>query len=309
MKIEDLHYDVSNNVVDEKIWNKEKWQKEHPMDYFLASSILYEVPKAEYVYKLFETVYQVTRLYLPDVIYKYYSFSTDEKLNEQKLRTLGEAKIYMAEISSFNDPFDGKAFFYNADLLKDIELLKEYDGKLIDDFSSLIRGTSFTSAGIQSMPMWAHYSNNHAGFCVSYEVGTNDELKMSLFPVQYTDQRLDVTSLIKKMALEVSEVVQHALDNNEKELVLKDARAIYVALLMFNVKQASWSYEKEFRLSVPAKDKYISAKPKEIFIGAKCDKKHEEALSEIGDYFDIPVYRMLFSEIEDKYELKRKRIV
>lgn len=308
MKIEDLHYEVSKNEVDEKAWNKEQWQKENPMDYFLAASILFQASKAEHATELFKTVYQITRLYLPETIYKYYSLSDDEKLNQQKLRTLGETKIYMAEMSAFNDPYDGKAFFYNANLLKEIDIFKSVEGRLIDDFSSLVRGTSFTDVGIQSMPMWAHYSNNHTGFCISYDVGANEELKSSLFPVQYTEQRLDITSLIKKMASEISEIVHHAIENDEEELILNDVRALYVALLMFNVKHISWSYEREFRLSVPAKDRYVVAIPKEIYVGVNCDKKHEKALIEIGDYLDIPVYKMSFSEITDKYELIPNRI-
>ena len=36
------------------------------------------------------------------------------------------------------------------------------------------------------MPMWAHYANEHKGFCVEYEI--DDPSK--LYPVFYTDKRL-----------------------------------------------------------------------------------------------------------------------
>lgn len=46
------------------------------------------------------------------------------------------------------------------------------------------------------MPMWAHYANNHAGFCVSYDMKENKQLSGCTFPVQYTNQRIDITSLM-----------------------------------------------------------------------------------------------------------------
>lgn len=81
---------------------------------------------------------------------------------------------------------------------------------MIDDFTVFVRGTCFTTNGVQSMPMWAHYANNHKGFCVSYNVKEDLELRSSIFPIQYTDERLDVTSLIRKHA----ESICNKIDEN-----------------------------------------------------------------------------------------------
>ena len=40
----------------------------------------------------------------------------------------------MSEIKGFNDPFDGRAFFYNPKELENVERLKHCGGRLIDDF-------------------------------------------------------------------------------------------------------------------------------------------------------------------------------
>ena len=42
----------------------------------------------------------------------------------------------MSDIKDFNDPFDGKGFFYDAAKLTDIERLAPHGGWLIDDFNS-----------------------------------------------------------------------------------------------------------------------------------------------------------------------------
>ena len=49
------------------------------------------------------------------------------------------------------------------------------------------------------MPMWAHYSNNHQGFCVAYDMKNPENTKLAgcTFPVQYTNERLDITDYMK----------------------------------------------------------------------------------------------------------------
>lgn len=51
------------------------------------------------------------------------------------------------------------------------------------------------------MPIWVHYANNHADFCVSYELKKNTELSSCTFPVQYTEQRIDITGLTDNQVL------------------------------------------------------------------------------------------------------------
>lgn len=66
LKIEDLHLDLPTQPVDEKNWDLEKWRNENPMDYFKAMYILgmanHHILKAE----IFQTIYKIIRLYIPD---------------------------------------------------------------------------------------------------------------------------------------------------------------------------------------------------------------------------------------------------
>lgn len=312
VKLEDIKLKLTDEEIDENTWNVEEWRKKYPMDYFKALSILSQSDNAIVTTEVFKTLYRITRMHVPDILYKYYSLADNEILNQKKLKILGEEKIFMSEISGFNDPFDGKAFFYHPEQLMDIQRLKAHGGKLIDDFTSFIRGTCFTSNGAQSMPMWGNYSNNHKGFCVSYDVKSNMELSNGVFPIQYTDERLDVTSLLRKQAEMICNSIDVNIHNGNKVTMYDDLMIIYMALLMYNVKHSSWSYENEYRCTTASNAvgmPFINAKPKEIFVGMKCEVVHIKALRDIAYSLDIPIYQMKLDEEMDKYELMAQEIL
>ena len=311
MKIEDLHLDMPPKPVDEKDWDLEKWRREQPMDYFKAIQILNMTDNCEVKAEVFKKIYQIVRMYIPDVLYKYYSLSGDETLNMKKFQTLSAGQIYMSDIDDFNDPFDGKGFFYNAAKLADIERLKPYKGKFIDSFNAYIKATSLTSNGVQSMPMWAHYSNNHTGFCVSYDMKANIGLSGCTFPVQYTDNRLDVTSLMRTQAEKIFDRIDSQMALGEKEVILDDLTIIFMATLLCNLKHTSWSYEHEFRCTTGATAQgmpYIDAKPKEIYIGMNCTPLHAKRLAEIASSCEIPIYQMEFDECSEVYALTARNL-
>ncbi len=310
MKIEDLHFDLPPDPVDEKNWDLETWRKEHPMDYIKAIHILNMAENGIVQAEVFKTIYQVTRLHIPDVLYKYYSLSDDNILNKKKFKTLSDGKIYMSDVKSFNDPFDGMGFFYDASKLADIDRLKPYGGKIIDDFNSFIKCTCLTANGVQSLPMWAHYGSNHRGFCVSYDTKANLDLRSNTFPVQYTDERLDVTSLMRRQALLACNEIDRQTAMGRKRIILDDLMIVFMPLLLCNVKHTSWNYEKEFRCTMGATapgNPYIDAKPKEMYIGMHCDPNYEKRLKEIGASWKIPVYKMDFDVCNESYELVARR--
>ena len=311
MKIEDLHYDPPAEPISEENWDLGKWRKEMPMDYLKALFLILQADNCEIQTEIFKTVYHVTRMHVPDVLYKYYSLSDNETKNMRKFQTLSDGKIYMSNIQEFNDPFDGKGFFYDPSKLMDIERLKAHGGRYIDDFTNYIRGTCFTSNGVQSMPMWAHYSGNHTGFCVAYDTKANMELKTNVFPVQYTDDRLDVTTLMKKQAQIISEKIDQSEKKGQRITILDDYSIVYMALLLYNIKHISWSYEQEFRCTTASNSPgmpFIDAKPKAIYIGMNCVSVHAQRLQEIADSWQIPVYQMCFDECIGTFELTAKEV-
>lgn len=309
LKIEDLHFEMPNESINEKDFDLEKWRRESPMNYLKAMYLLSLTNNSTVKTEIFMTIHRITRLYIPDVLYKYSSLSNDNELNEKKFQTLQKGQIFMSDIKDFNDPFDGKGFFYDPSQLANIERLKPYGGKWIDDFNAYIKATSLTGNGVSSMPMWAHYSNNHAGFCVSYDMKANPTLHGCTFPVQYTNERVDVTSLMKSQAQATCDEIERQISLGKTKIILNDLSIVYMALLLCNLKHTSWSYEKEFRCTTGAIAEgmpYIKAKPKEIYIGMNCSQEHTARLIGIANSLRIPVHKMTFDECNPFFDLSAK---
>lgn len=312
MRIEDLQYDFSPKPpVDEKNCNKEQWLKENPIDYYKMIYVLNQADSSVAQTEVFKTIYKIVRLYIPQVLFKYCSLSDNETSNDKRFKTLLERKIFMADIKSFNDPFDSKGFFYKSEVLADIDRLQHVRGKMIDDATSYIRATSLSANGVQSMPMWAHYSNNHAGYCVSYNMNENMTLSGNTFPVQYTNERLDITSFMYQQAKQLCQNIDNNLENGVAEHVIDDLRIVFFHLLLYNLKHESWSYENEFRCTTATNAEsmpYIKAIPKEIYIGMNCSDKNTHQLVEIGKTLNVPVYKMFFDDYDPQYQLKSKKM-
>ena len=317
MKIEDINYTLPTAEIAEKDFNKEKWLQDHPVDYFKLIHVLFnttknaptDVPRDFVMNVVFELLYPVTRLYIPDTLYKFYSLNDDQELNDKKFKTLQNKQIFMSNIKDFNDPFDGKAFFYDSKQLADIKRLEHVGGKIIDDFTSFNRGTALTENNTSCMPMWAHYSNNHQGFCVAYDMKNpaNTTLAGCTFPIQYTDERLDITSFMKKYFSKLSLEVDRQVSRGIKQIPINDLSLVYVAQFLCNIKHSTWSYEKEFRCTAGAQAKgmpYMDAVPKAIYIGLHCKEANRKKLVEISRSLLIPVYQMRFNELSERYCLE-----
>ena len=228
MKIEDIEYKLPTEQISSEDFNKEEWLQKNPIDYFKYLYVLFnatnnapkDMPRDIVMNVGFEMLFGVIRLYIPDTLYKFYSLCDDLQLNEKKFSTLQRKQIFMSDIKDFNDPFDGKAFFYNPEKLTDIKWLKKCNGIPIDDFTSFVKGTALTKNDECSMPMWAHYSNNHQGFCVSYDMTNPDNLVLSAntFPIQYTHQRLDITSFMKQYTSMLSDEFAKHISQGKKLL-------------------------------------------------------------------------------------------
>ena len=317
MKIEDINYTLPTAEIASDDFDREKWLQEHPIDYFKLLYVLFnttknaptDMPRNFVMNVVFELLYPVTRLYIPDTLYKFYSLNDDNELNEKKFSTLQNKQIFMSDIKDFNDPFDGKAFFYDPKQLANIKRLQHIKGRIIEDFTTFHKGTALTENDTSCMPMWAHYSNNHQGFCVAYDMKNpaNTALSGCTFPIQYTDERLDITSFMKNYANGVSSEIDKQMAQGIKTIVINDLSLIYVAQYLCNIKHSTWQYEKEFRCTNGANAKgmpYIDAVSKAIYIGMNCQEQNKNKLIEIARSLSIPVYQMRLDELSEKYSLE-----
>lgn len=222
-----------------------------------------------------------------EYIYKYYFVDPENKDDIKKMDTLLNQEVYLVESSAFNDPFDDKAFWFDKNQL--IEYGKKHGVECrLDDIyisNNFKKIACFTKNGKNSMPMWAHYANNHQGFCVEYDLKDNFQLCASLFPVQYLDQKLDITDILKCR-------IEMAEKNTNPDLFIEALK--WISVFCCAIKHDSWSYEKEYRVILSKRHPdYLPAKPNKIYMGSNC--KCEKNLKEVANKLNIDIYKMAVS--------------
>ena len=163
-----------------------------------------------------------------------------------------------------------------------------YDKVLIDAFKNYLKDQedswtvlSLSNAGIESLPMWAYYSNNHKGFCIEYTV-EDPEL---IYPVSYEQKKVPIASIIAGMFSEFEQAY-----NNHEPLSLD---ALFYACVMryqFLMKHVSWKHEEEYRIIYPFVTNIgnnmlinkIGLRTSRIVAGINCSDEHKKRLNAIS---------------------------
>lgn len=293
--------------INEDEWNIDKWRNETPMDYLKAVALIVGSENSDKRNTIFNTIYKLSRLYIPDQLVKYYSLTDNIDLNNRKFDTLRNQKVYLSSSKEFNDPFDNKAFFYRPEALMAFKELEKIDGKFIDDFSEYTIGCSFSDIGVNSRTMWGIYSNSNQGYCVSYNTsqdGPNSEIRTFAFPIQYVQQRVDITEIMYRQVKYMLDEKERQIALGQKAIILDDLTLVFIITLLFYIKSCEWEREKEFRVSVGTKDKkYVKAIPSALYIGLNCSKVNEAKLLQIGNDINIPIYKMKYNDTSADYKL------
>lgn len=221
-------------------------------------------------------------------------------------RWLTEQQVYFASPSQFNDPFDC-AINYRYDLLTYEDKLEKYtehikverpflsdeevkieaekwikEGLLetdamLENNKRIIRDLVYTKVGVLSLTktknpilLWSHYSDNHKGFCIGYDVNIlrDDFLK------KYNDP--------KKVFFEID--VNYS---NDYPIMVpkKDISADEYIRVPISTKSKVWVYEEEYRffiLGAAGEQAIVPAEAiSEIIMGCKISDRDQY---EIGDY-------------------------
>lgn len=287
---------------------REKYINENPMDYVKALEVLNRFP-----HDAFNTIYKIIKLYVPDEVFKYYSLTDNEKLNNMKFSTLENKEIYLSYASDFNDPFDSHSFYYDIERLKQHEFGFFFGESFVVEKIKYTRLASFSNSGVSNLPMWAHYSNNHQGYCVSYltDFEINPELSPSLFPVQYLEGRVDVTEYFEAFLRNLEENHVKAKKEKQNKILIDNLMLLWVLIISCYMKEKKWEYEQEFRVMKPtnvSRNEYMKANPSAIFIGNKCKDEHIVRLVNIAFTLNIPVYKMEINSTSSDFQLVPKQI-
>lgn len=289
----------------EKI-NIEEWKASHPTfnyhDAVLFLSSMQETDRKN----VFLNLSWLARQYVPKTLMKFYSLTEDQDTNLKKLSTLERGKVFLSYPKNLNDPFDCGCAFYDFENRPRSAMFTQMVEKNMALLPSNICICSFTGCGVQSMPMWAHYSNNHKGFCVEYDKNSeqNELLQSLVHPVQYSEFRSDISDLMDE---QVDLSVQRILEAAEPTRAGVEAQPLaQIAFMLYNIKHSSWSFEQEYRLSVPSNTPglpELMVRPSRIYIGLNCLQIYTDRLKEIGNVLGIPVFLMKYYERSKSFNL------
>lgn len=142
---------------------------------------------------------------------------------------------------------------------------------------------SFSSRS-DSVVMWGHYANGHAGFCLEYDLtrlSQDDVRRRALWPVTYSSEMFDATKYI-------TQSMNHDSFNN------------LFGMLAATRKSKDWSYEQEWRVVLPMgksiKDmNYSMPVPSALYIGSRTSEKDTADLTAIAESKGIPIFKMRLS--------------
>ncbi|WP_434771155.1 DUF2971 domain-containing protein [Pseudomonas entomophila] len=134
-----------------------------------------------------------------------------------------------------------------------------------------------------SILMWAHYAENHTGFCVEYDFtseGSNSLNTRFLYPVYYSKDLHDHS--------------KHMIDIDRSK-----ANPLSIVLPAIT-KSTEWSYEKEWRLvysnGVMKRPQSLKVpKAVRVYAGVKISEEHYQILQEKCRDLDIPIHKMKMS--------------
>jgi len=155
--------------------------------------------------------------------------------------------------------------------------------------------------------MWAHYSNNHEGYCTEYQVVNQS----SIYPVTYVPKRELVATIPTAVASELSKGIK-----NNKPPSERFWKYFAYLFITFSCKFEHWQYENEFRVfnvdTKVDKGKLTSLKDaglsvSRIYIGMNC--KHGKDLETIGKNLRCEVYKMTLDEYSSEFTLQPEKIL
>lgn len=114
-------------------------------------------------------------------------------------------------------------------LLQQQKQFKEKNSRNLQRYREAMKICSFTER-LDALPMWAHYANNHRGFCMEYKLSSlASEVAENVYPVLYTQEGIHSTSILK----------QYFSGN----IRISPDRILMAPF----IKSIDWSYEKEWR--------------------------------------------------------------
>jgi hypothetical protein len=266
--------------------------------------------------KTFKEADEFKNTLLPKKIYKYIWLSDDESENEKRFKALELDEIWCSRYTTLNDPFEFSAIYIDTEKMKKKGYGERFINQVVEFYKKtkdILRICSFSGL-LNNMPMWAHYANNHKGFCIEYEISNGDKV----FPIIYTKTRKEEHEFFIEL-IDTQKKIIHSEGRNgyvHEDDFLKSLGHISYMYIANATKHYSWSYEKEYRVIfskvIPdEKNGELIAcndsglKTKKVYIGKECKEEHIKRLQEICLNLNLEVpMQMSITTLNPNYELK-----
>jgi Protein of unknown function (DUF2971) len=246
-------------------------------------------------------------VFIPDIIYKYYPlldgrYSRFKTNNYQRLNTLQNEEIYVSRIDKLNDPFEFDTLTIDKEKIKKNKYCLQDIKKTLQKIKSQYKICCFCNSTVNN-PLWAHYANNHHGFCVEYSVIEKDKI----FPVQYIHQRYPVGTI----PIVIEEICKGKLPNK------KTQRVFDIFWSTFFMKHDTWKYENEFRfiyqdknprMGLTISNYQIGVKINKIIIGINCSQIYKKKLIDIATHNNCGVFQSFYDPFSENFNIQIKQI-
>lgn len=231
-----------------------------------------------------------------------YHYKPLETLNHfSQLRNYMDQKIWFTRLDQFNDPFESHFIYQYASLeehlscdylasrycrdlnqdseewriaLSSPEASKVFGKKKISTELFKNHGAICFTSDPDNIPMWAHYANNHRGYCVIFEIdlsGFGDAENDHMSKVMSGDEILTFRNIVSDTDMRYIFTKVKYLSRNRKPTVEEKIHVFYLEKQgpeklgvesyewnkyftqhSFGAKCELWSYENEYRLVVNA---------------------------------------------------------
>ena len=176
--------------------------------------------------------------------------------------------------------FHNNESFYEAALQMEKQL-QSVEAFFQDKINSSFRVASL-AADNKNRLMWAHYADEHKGFCIEYDYSKASLLNLPA-PVIYSKNRIKVPWAV--MMNNSSENRRHATQCYMKALLVKDE---------------AWFYEQEWRIIIPQIGaEFVNMPPIScVYLGARCSEDNKSRIKELAASKGIPVKQMVLDRGE-----------
>ncbi len=158
--------------------------------------------------------------------------------NKRNINAIKDDKLWLSKYWNLNDPFEYNKIYLSEPQNKESDYGYILMKNIFEHIKENILLTCFTQDIENNLPMWAHYANNHKGFCVQYEV---DNPKL-ITPVIYGDFKNKINNGLMEY---INLCVKKNMTPKEVEY-LNEMNSLIIQC--FSYKNTIWSYEKELRL-------------------------------------------------------------